>query len=457
MAQYQSFPDAAGDSHTLDKLKALKLPDFDGKSFLDVGCNEGFFCGFARFQGASRVVGIDHSQGFISRARSRFPDCEFICTGWDQLPDERFDVILLASALHYADDQPALIKTLTGMLTPDGVLVLEVGIASSEKAEWTKVRRGIDERYFPSMPKLREVLTDYAWKWMGRSVLQDGDPVGRHVIHISRRRPVAYLLMQPPGYGKSSIASRLFVPAGVTVVSGDQQLSMVAEGKAEADERLAALLKSDYSPFRIDEVIRRVFEQELGDELVALWVGQAGDEDFAFDGYVPIEQHGFVEQSLAARGYLPVRLNWDRVGPGLVPANTQGERAEAFYLSLVGATATRDTYGESQGFVDELYLEDGRLVARGWAVDAQGTLPTQLGIRLRSRTTVVETCDKQLRPDVQRHLDLPHALVGYRVSVDARGLLDLAELGANFEIFIPSTSVSLPLAGPLAQMLAGRE
>src|SRR3546814_3235331 len=96
-------------------------------------------------------------------------------------------------------------------LTPNGVLVLELGIASSEKSEWIRIRRGIDERYFPSMPKMREVLVDYAWKWMGRSVTQDGDPVGRHVIHVSRRRPVAYLLMQPPGYGKSSLASRLFV------------------------------------------------------------------------------------------------------------------------------------------------------------------------------------------------------------------------------------------------------
>src|SRR3546814_18040827 len=85
------------------------------------------------------------------------------------------------------------------------------------------------------MPKMREVLVDYAWKWMGRSVTQDGDPVGRHVIHVSSRRPVAYLLMQPPGYGKSSLASRLFVPAGMAVVSGDQQLSQI--GRAAGRER----------------------------------------------------------------------------------------------------------------------------------------------------------------------------------------------------------------------------
>src|SRR3546814_5434494 len=100
----------------------------------------------------------------------------------------------------------------------------------------------LDERYFPSMPKMRVVLFDYAWKWLGRSVTQDGDPVGRHLIHVSRLRPVAYLLMQPPGYGQSSLASRLFVPAGTAVVSGDQQLSLVADGQPAAPEPLRGTL-----------------------------------------------------------------------------------------------------------------------------------------------------------------------------------------------------------------------
>ena len=75
MAQYQSFPDASGASRTLDKVKALKLPVLEGRSFLDVGCNEGFFCGLAKHLGASRVVGLDRSALFIERARARFPDC----------------------------------------------------------------------------------------------------------------------------------------------------------------------------------------------------------------------------------------------------------------------------------------------------------------------------------------------------------------------------------------------
>src|SRR3546814_19642636 len=108
MTQYQSFPDASGDSRTLEKLKALKLPELGGLGFLDVGCNEGFFCGFAKFQGASRAVGIDQSTAFIDRARARFPAGEFPQPGCDQPTDGMFRVITMASAPPHSDDQAAL-------------------------------------------------------------------------------------------------------------------------------------------------------------------------------------------------------------------------------------------------------------------------------------------------------------------------------------------------------------
>ena len=153
---YQSFPDQAGGSHSFDKLTQLRLPPLAGRSFLDVGCNEGFFCGFAHQQKASRAVGIDMNAGFLKRAQQRFPQCEFLNQTWDVLPEGPFDVILLASAVHYADDQPALIKRLVDHLSPDGTLVLELGIFSSPENEWKPVKRSIDTRYFPTMAKLKD-------------------------------------------------------------------------------------------------------------------------------------------------------------------------------------------------------------------------------------------------------------------------------------------------------------
>lgn len=462
MAQYQSFPDAAGDSRTLDKLKALRLPSLEGCSFLDVGCNEGFFCGFALFQGAGRVVGIDHSKRFIERARQRFPDCDFRHQGWERLPNGPFDVILLASALHYADDQAALIRALTELLSDGGTLVLELGIASSRKAEWIDVTRGIDERSFPSMPMLRKMLADYAWKWMGPSIQQDGDPVARHVVHISRRRPVAYLLMQPPGYGKSSIASGLFPQAGIQVVSGDEQIGSVAKGNTDAPESLRRAIVADYSPFRLDRTIHRIFEQGLADELVALWLASTrSGADVALDVYVPPAFQGAIEQLLEDRGYLPVQLRWERVGKPPLPEANIAERAEAFYLSMleadsasVGRGSRRSRWG-SAGFVDEVTMEGGLLVVRGWAIDENGALPERISIKLGRRTFPVENMTRQLRPDVQRHLDLPHALVGYRGSVAAPGIRTASDLAHGFKVFVPG-GITFQLAGNMEKIFVGR-
>lgn len=441
MIQYQSFPDAAGDSLTLEKLKALRLPSLEGRSFLDVGCNEGFFCGFAHFQGAKRAVGIDHARQFIERARGRFPECEFHHQDWNNLPEGPFDVILLASALHYADDQSALIASLVDRLSASGTLVLEMGIASSRKAEWIRVERGIDERLFPSMPMLRKMLAGYAWKWMGPSVSQDGDPVVRHVVHISRRRPVAYLLMQPPGYGKSSIASGLFTRAGVRVVSGDETIARVASGRSAASGTLGAVILEGYSPFRLDETIHKIFELGLGGDLVALWLEGAGNGDIAVDVYVPCAYHGEVERLLAQRGYMPVQLQWERVGSAPLPDEVLARQAEAFYLSLLddtaghrAADAGRDQW-KPAGFVDEISVREGFLTVRGWAIDAKGSLPQGISIRLGRRTVVPERIERQLRPDVQRHMGLPHALVGYKAVIEAPEVHAASDLGRNFKVF----------------------
>lgn len=461
MAQYQSFPEAPGDSRTLDKLKALRLPSLSGKRFLDVGCNEGFFCGYAKFDGAARAVGIDRSAMFIERARRRFPDCEFHHQGWDQLPEGPFDVILLASSVHYADDQPALIRRLVERLAPDGILVLELGIASSSKAEWIKVKRGIDERYFPSMPQLRETLADYAWKWVGKSVNQDGDPIGRHVLHISRRLPIAYLLMQPPAYGKSTIAARLFAPAGVPVVSGDQVLSQIADGKLDVPKPLHEAVAKDYSAFTLDATVRRVFDGGLARELVQTWIAQAGGGDFALDSFVPSAHQSEVESRLADAGYLPVTLRWERAALSLLPVDVLNKRAEDYYRVLAKgkrpaeAPATSSANVTEQGYVDEARLQDGYIALRGWAIDASGQLPRQLVIALGDQRAVVDVDDTELRHDVQRHLNLPHALLGYKVRYAAPQLASLAEAGRKGFGVSFTSGKPLNLARRIADALAG--
>ncbi|HEX5961180.1 MAG TPA: methyltransferase domain-containing protein [Rhodanobacteraceae bacterium] len=433
MAQYQSFPDASGDSRTLEKLKSLQLPDLNGRTFLDVGCNEGFFCGFAKFAGASRAVGVDNNDEFLRRARARFPDCEFLVQGWDRLPDGMFDVILLASALHYADDQPALIRRLVDALAPGGVLVVELGIFRSDKPEWITVKRGIDQRQFPTMPLLASLLDDYAWKWVGPSVRQSGDPVPRHVVHVSRRHPLAYLLLQPPASGKTSIARHLFPAAGVKVVSGDAVLLDIALGKSRVPEKLRKAVQAKYSALAADQTVRRIFEKGHAAALVQAWLATVDGGDLAIDAFVPAEYHAQVEAALADAGYLPVQLDWKRPALPLMGSHALASQADAFYRSLGEAepppSMTFADAAGAAGYVDAVVAAPGAIEIRGWAIDENGVFPSQLVVGVGADRIIVDTGTARVREDVKRHLKCTHAQLGYSITLQGAEVQSLAELG----------------------------
>ena len=239
--QYQSFDDAKGASQSAEKLKALRLASLqnrhseatplEGLSLLDLGCNEGFFCGEAVRQGARRVVGLDSNNGFLERARKRFPTVEYRHGSWWDIPDETFDVILFLSAIHYEPEQRALLQKLAGHLTPTGVLVIECGIAGGQRKSWEAVKRGDGVRRYPSMTMFtEELLKPYAVRAMGASVLQGGDPVPRQVFHCYLRRSTALLFVGPSTTGKSTL-TRDLAKRDVPLVCTDQLLGQILRDK----------------------------------------------------------------------------------------------------------------------------------------------------------------------------------------------------------------------------------
>src|SRR5215472_13557198 len=76
-------------------LRAM-LPDLRGLRVLDLGCGFGWFCRWARQQGAAHVVGIDVSEKMLARARVTTEEGAITYTRADmeklELPPRSFDL-----------------------------------------------------------------------------------------------------------------------------------------------------------------------------------------------------------------------------------------------------------------------------------------------------------------------------------------------------------------------------
>lgn len=228
---YQSFSGEAAASNSAAKLKALYLPaDMKGKSVLDIGCNEGFFLFEAARRGATRLMGIDHSERFVTAAKERAAaldiPAQFERMDAYDAPAEGWDYILVLSVLHYFDDPMRFFDHMRDVLAPDGLLIFEGGIVDKPGRTMQRALRSIDDRFFPTARLMTDVwLRDWSVKRMGPSVNQNGDPVPRHVLHCRPRRPRVILVLGDPGDGKTELSQE--IDADV-VLSTDVMLRPVA-------------------------------------------------------------------------------------------------------------------------------------------------------------------------------------------------------------------------------------
>jgi SAM-dependent methyltransferase len=110
-------------------LKAL-LPDLRDLKVVDLGCGFGWFCRWARQQGAAAVLGIDVSEKMLARARAAAPDARITYLEADlegaELPRAAFDLAYSSLALHYVEDLGGLLAKVRRSLAPNGRLVFSV-------------------------------------------------------------------------------------------------------------------------------------------------------------------------------------------------------------------------------------------------------------------------------------------------------------------------------------------
>jgi SAM-dependent methyltransferase len=79
-----------------------------GLRIVDLGCGFGWFCRWAREQGAAHVLGLDLSRKMLERARAGTADPAIVYEQADlahvELPEAAFDLAYSSLALHYLPD-----------------------------------------------------------------------------------------------------------------------------------------------------------------------------------------------------------------------------------------------------------------------------------------------------------------------------------------------------------------
>ena len=110
-------------------LRAL-LPDLRGLRIVDLGCGFGWFCRWARAQGAASVLGLDVSENMLAQASAATTDAAIRYVRADlerlDLPDAPFDLAYSSLAFHYIEDLTGVFATVQRALTPGGRLVFSI-------------------------------------------------------------------------------------------------------------------------------------------------------------------------------------------------------------------------------------------------------------------------------------------------------------------------------------------
>lgn len=128
-AGYATLPRSIKGLSGAPEWKAIQrlLPPLTGKSIVDLGCGYGWFCRWAKLQGATQVRGYDLSVKMLAKATSMTNEksIEYICADLENLslPIEQYDLIYSSLALHYLVDVPSLFSTLYHALRHGGMFV----------------------------------------------------------------------------------------------------------------------------------------------------------------------------------------------------------------------------------------------------------------------------------------------------------------------------------------------
>jgi ubiquinone/menaquinone biosynthesis C-methylase UbiE len=165
------------------------LPDLHGLKIVDLGCSFGWFCRWAREQGAAHVLGLDVSENMLSRARPTTRDSAIAYGRADlerlSLPASTFDLAYSSLALHYIQDIAGVFATVHRALVPGGQLIFSIEhpiYMAPRHPEWT-----IDSHGHKTWPLNQySVEGPRTTNWLAERVLKQHRRLGTTLNYLIR-------------------------------------------------------------------------------------------------------------------------------------------------------------------------------------------------------------------------------------------------------------------------------
>lgn len=169
-------------------MRAL-LPDLRGLRVLDLGCGFGWFCRWARAQGAAAVLGLDVSAKMLARAQEATDDALISYRRVDleelALPDTSADLAYSSLALHYVQDIAGVFAAVHRALAPGGQLIFSIEhpiYMAARNPEWLADPRG--DRVWPvNQYSLEGPRTT---SWLAEGVIKQHRMLGTTLNHLIR-------------------------------------------------------------------------------------------------------------------------------------------------------------------------------------------------------------------------------------------------------------------------------
>ena len=169
-------------------LMAL-LPDLRGLNVVDLGCGYGWFCRWAREQGAETVLGLDGSQKMLERAKSSSADPAITYAKADledlDLPEASFDLAYSSLTLHYVQNLAGLFEKVHRALRPGAYLIFSIEhpiYMAPQHPEWLTDPHG--RKVWPVDSYQQEGVR--VTNWLANGVVKQHRTMGTLLNHLIR-------------------------------------------------------------------------------------------------------------------------------------------------------------------------------------------------------------------------------------------------------------------------------